>query len=76
MATEKRLLRLPEVRSRTGLSTGTIYRRMNQGTFPRPVDIGGKLVAWPESSIDAWISAKLEAADRKAAECDRETEAA
>jgi predicted DNA-binding transcriptional regulator AlpA len=49
---------------------------MNQGTFPRPVDIGGKLVAWPESSIDAWISAKLEAADRKAAECDRETEAA
>ena len=31
-----RLLRRQEVELRTGLGTSTIYRRMAQGTFPRP----------------------------------------
>lgn len=55
----ERLIRLPEVRSRTGKGTTTIYREMAAGTFPHPVPIGGGRVAWIESQIDAWIAARI-----------------
>jgi prophage regulatory protein len=62
---KERLLRMPEVRARTGMGATTIYRRMNEGTFPRPVDIGGRRVAWRESEVDEWIFAKIEASERE-----------
>ncbi|MEX3953687.1 helix-turn-helix transcriptional regulator [Paraburkholderia sp. EG287B] len=58
---KERLLRLREVRARTGLSTTTIYVRMKQGEFPRSVDIGGTRVAWRETQVDAWIQARIDA---------------
>lgn len=52
----ERLLRRPEVEVRTGLNTSTIYSMMSCGAFPRPVKIlGTRNVAWPESTITAWI---------------------
>ena len=47
----KRILRRPEVRRRTGLSDSTIYLRMSEGTFPKSVPLGGRLVGWLESDI-------------------------
>ncbi|MEX3688895.1 helix-turn-helix transcriptional regulator [Paraburkholderia sp. BR14263] len=58
----ERLIRLPEVKKRTGKGTTTVYRDMANGTFPKPVPIGGGRVAWIESQIDAWIDARIEAA--------------
>ncbi|MGB3723197.1 MAG: AlpA family transcriptional regulator [Pacificimonas sp.] len=52
-----RLIRLPEVRRRVGLGRSTIYRRMEDGTFPRPRQLGGNVVAWTEQEIDNWIDA-------------------
>ncbi len=49
------LLRIAEVRRRTGLSRSTIYRKMPAGTFPKAVPISVGLVAWYESEIDQWI---------------------
>ena len=37
-----RFLRLPEVLARTGLSRSTIYVRLDQGRFPRPVSLGAR----------------------------------
>jgi prophage regulatory protein len=54
------ILRLPEVRSRTGLSRSTLYLRMSQGCFPKPVSLGGRTVGWVESEIDAWIEQRIE----------------
>lgn len=54
-----RLLRLPAVRDRTGLSTATIYRRQGEGTFPRSVRIGSNAVAWYESDIDAFVASPI-----------------
>jgi prophage regulatory protein len=51
-----RLLRLPAVRERTGLSTPTIYRRQADGTFPKSVKIGLNAVAWYESDIDEFVA--------------------
>ncbi|EJL23956.1 AlpA family transcriptional regulator [Novosphingobium sp. AP12] len=51
-----KLLRLTEVRSRTGLARSTIYSHMKAGTFPPQLQISQGLVAWYESDIDAWIA--------------------
>ena len=53
------LLRLPTVRARTGLSRSSIYARVAAGTFPRPVAIGPRAVAWPSDAIDAWIGERI-----------------
>lgn len=58
-STKKRLVRMPEVAPRVGLCKASIYNRMNEGTFPRPVSIGGGRVAWLESDIDEWIEQRL-----------------
>ena len=52
-----RLLRLAEVKGLVGLGTSTIYRRMANGTFPKPKDLGGGTVRWPEEVIEEWKAA-------------------
>ena len=54
-----RFLRLPEVLARTGLSRSTIYVRLEQGRFPRPVSLGDRAVGWVESEIDEWIRNRI-----------------
>ena len=56
-----RFLRLPEVLARTGLSRSTIYVRLDQGRFPRPVSLGGRAVGWIESEVDEWIRERIAA---------------
>ena len=55
-----RLIRLPEVRNRTGLSTATIYRKMEDGSFPRHHKLSVHVVAWYESDVDRWVAAPME----------------
>ena len=52
-----RLIRLPEVRHRTGLSTATIYRKMDEGSFPKQHKLSVHVVAWYEADVDAWVAA-------------------
>lgn len=59
-----RLLRLPDVRDRTGLSTPTIYRRQADGTFPKSVRIGANAVAWYESDINDFVACPYPTARR------------
>ena len=56
-----RFLRLPEVLARTGLSRSTIYVRLDQGRFPRPVSLGGRAVGWIEAEVDEWVREQIEA---------------
>lgn len=50
------ILRLPTVKARTGLSRSTIYLKISQGTFPKPVSLGARAVGWLESQIDDWVA--------------------
>lgn len=59
------ILRLPAVKAHTGLSRSTIYLRILQGTFPRPVSLGARAVGWVESEIQEWLQRQIEAS-RKA----------
>ena len=49
-----RLLGKWAVEDRTSLDITTIYRKMKAGTFPQPVRVGRRRVAWRESDIAAW----------------------
>lgn len=49
-----RLLKMDEVRRETSLHRATIYRQIQAGTFPRPVQISLNRVGWWESDIEAW----------------------
>ena len=55
-----RMLRRKEVEQITGRSRSAIYEGMAAGTFPKPVKIGARAVAWPESLIRAWIAERME----------------
>ena len=54
------ILRLPDVKLRTGLSRSTIYSRMSEGAFPRPIPLGGRSVGWLEPEVSDWVARKVE----------------
>lgn len=49
------ILRRPQVEARTGLSRSTIYRRMQDGTFPSAVPLGGRMVGWRVADIHQFL---------------------
>ncbi len=53
------ILRLPDVKRQTGLSRSTIYLRISEGRFPRPVSLGANSVGWPEYEISALNAARV-----------------
>ena len=54
-----RLLRFPEVISRTGLGRSWIDIIEARGEFPSRIRLSFKCVAWVESEIDSWIEAQI-----------------
>lgn len=53
---KSRLIRLPEVIKRVGLSRSAIYKRMSEGKFPHSRSLGAKCAVWVEAEIDKWIA--------------------
>ncbi|MFC0407959.1 helix-turn-helix transcriptional regulator [Roseomonas elaeocarpi] len=49
-----RLLRIGEVENHVGMTRSTIYRRIAEGSFPRPREIGGGQVRWRQSEVKEW----------------------
>lgn len=54
------ILRLPTVKARTGLSRSTIYLRISEDRFPKPISLGGRAVGWIESEVDDWLKEQIE----------------
>lgn len=50
------LYRKPTVRTITGLSDSTIDRMIRSGTFPQPVKLGPRSVAWRSADIAVWMA--------------------
>jgi prophage regulatory protein len=46
-----RILRFPEVKKLSGMSRSTIYLRITEGLFPRPIQLGARMVGWRESEV-------------------------
>lgn len=48
------LIRRPEVERQVGLKRSAIYQRMAEGSFPKPVQLGPRAVAWRSIDIEKW----------------------
>jgi prophage regulatory protein len=53
------ILRRKQVEARTGLSRSTIYARIKEGTFPKPINLGARAVGWVESEIQAFLEYQI-----------------
>ena len=70
---KSRLIRLPEVLSRTGYGRTSIYRKMDEGTFPKNLKLGGPIkdptqfdcraIAWIEDEVDQWVESRIKERD-------------
>ena len=68
-----RFIRLSEVMSRTGYGRTSIYRKMEDGSFPNSLKLGGPLkdpnefdsraIAWIEEEVDQWVEDRIEDRD-------------
>jgi prophage regulatory protein len=52
------ILRRKQVESRTDLSRSSIYKMMDEGTFPKQVSLGARAVGWIENQIDQWLESR------------------
>ena len=58
---DEKLIRLPDVMGQTGQPKSSLYADMAKGTFPSPVKIGARAVAWRQSDIQGWIASRVSA---------------
>lgn len=61
MSTEmkQRFMRLPEVKSVTGLSRSHIYDLISRGEFPSQYKLGGRASGWLESEVSDWVCLQI-----------------
>jgi len=48
------------VKERTGLSRSSIYLKISQGLFPKPVSLGARAVGWISTEVDEWLQQQIE----------------
>ena len=53
------ILRLPSVKSESGHSRSTLYLRIKQGLWTKPISLGGRSVGWPASEVAALNAARI-----------------
>ena len=51
--------RLPTVRAECGLSRSTLYRRIADGLWTKPISLGGRAVGWPASEVATLNAARI-----------------
>lgn len=55
-----KLIRKPDVLDLLGLSSSSLYNRINEGLFTPPIPLGARAVAWPENEVLAIVSALIQ----------------
>ena len=56
---KRTILRLPAVKSESGLSRSTIYLRISERLWTKPVSLGPRAVGWPSDEVAALIAARI-----------------
>jgi prophage regulatory protein len=52
-------LRLPKVKTITGLSKSSLYALIRANSFPAPIRLGPRTVAWVRSEIKQWAAERV-----------------
>ena len=53
------IIRMTEVLRETGYSKSTLYWRIAQGFWPKPVSLGARAVGWPKTEVDVLNRARI-----------------
>lgn len=53
------IFRLPAVKAESGYSRSTIYLRISQGLWTKPVSLGARAVGWPADEVAALNAARI-----------------
>ena len=56
---KRTILRVPAVKSESGLSRSTIYLRISERLWTKPVSLGPRAVGWPSDEVAALIAARI-----------------
>lgn len=60
--TQTVLIDINAVKQQTGFrSTQTIYTKMNEENFPRPISCGIRTKRWLAAEVESWIQARIKA---------------
>jgi prophage regulatory protein len=59
--------RMPELERLTGLRAPTLWQKIREGTFPRPLKLGGRASGWLASEVAAWQRRRIAERDGEAA---------
>lgn len=51
------IYRLPTVCNKLALSRSTLYLRIANGLWPKPISLGARSVGWLETEVDAMLAA-------------------
>ena len=54
-----KFLRLPQVKAKVGIGRTSIYQKIKQGQFPKPIALGPQSVAWIESEVEEWMGERI-----------------
>ena len=52
------VLRLKELVKLFGLSKSTIYARIKEGDFPKPIRLGPRSIGWFQHDIESWLESR------------------
>jgi prophage regulatory protein len=52
-------LRLPKAKAVTGLSKSSLYELIRANSFPAPVHLGARTVAWVASEVKQWAAERI-----------------
>ena len=55
----KKILRYWAVLDKSGEGRSTLYMKISNGLWTRPVRIGSRAVGWPDHEVDAILSARI-----------------
>lgn len=77
MIHQPKFIREPQVLERLPFSKPTLHRKVKEGSFPAPVKIGARAVAWITSEVEEWERSVVAERDaRVARQSDSKLEAA
>jgi prophage regulatory protein len=51
-------VRMSQLTEIVPMSKATIWRKLKDGTFPKPVKLGERITAWRFDDIEAWLAAR------------------
>jgi prophage regulatory protein len=54
------MYRLKDLLARVGMSKSSIWAGVKAGTFPKPIRLSCRSVAWTQQQLDEWLSSRKE----------------